>query len=74
MGQDRSVGDRFNALDLSSGARGLAAGVRVQATPGHTSEDISVLVETPRGIVAVVGDLFESRTDATDESLGAAKP
>jgi glyoxylase-like metal-dependent hydrolase (beta-lactamase superfamily II) len=68
MGQDRSVGDAFSALDFSGGPCTIAAGVRVQATPGHTSEDISVLVETPEGLVAVTGDLFEDVDDSGEET------
>jgi glyoxylase-like metal-dependent hydrolase (beta-lactamase superfamily II) len=62
-GQDRSVGDQFSSLDLANGPVVITAGVRVVATPGHTSEDISVLVDTDRGLVAVVGDLFENGAD-----------
>ncbi len=36
----------------------LAPGVSVVPTPGHTASCCSVLVETARGTVAVVGDLF----------------
>src|SRR4030088_867291 len=60
MGEDRSVGDRFESLDFSLGPVTVADGVQIIATPGHTSEDISVLVTTERGVVAIVGDLFEN--------------
>jgi glyoxylase-like metal-dependent hydrolase (beta-lactamase superfamily II) len=63
-GADRSVGDHFSSLDLSHGPVAVTVGVRVVATPGHTSEDISVLVDTDRGVVAIVGDLFENGVDA----------
>ena len=43
----------------------LAEDVWVMATPGHTSEDISVLVKTKGGTVAVVGDLFWSNQSAS---------
>jgi glyoxylase-like metal-dependent hydrolase (beta-lactamase superfamily II) len=61
MGRDRSVRDEFRPLDLPLE---LTPEVRVVATPGHTPEDLSVLVRTPRGVVAIVGDLFESASDA----------
>ena len=60
---DRSVADRFTPLDLSRGRLQIALDIEIVATPGHTSEDISVLVRTDRGVVAIVGDLFESGTD-----------
>jgi len=43
-----------------------AGPVTVMATPGHTDHDLSVLVRTDAGEVAVVGDLFEYGRDAED--------
>jgi glyoxylase-like metal-dependent hydrolase (beta-lactamase superfamily II) len=43
--------------------------VRVIATPGHTSQDISVIVKTSIGVVAIVGDLFECEDDLKTNSL-----
>ena len=40
--------------------------VDVISTPGHTLEDVSVKVKTPKGIVAIVGDLFEYEGDYQD--------
>ncbi|XP_036367191.1 metallo-beta-lactamase domain-containing protein 1 isoform X1 [Octopus sinensis] len=38
--------------------------VEVIATPGHTGEDVSVIVKsTPLGVVAITGDLFECQED-----------
>jgi glyoxylase-like metal-dependent hydrolase (beta-lactamase superfamily II) len=62
-GQDRAVGDEFSSLDLSHGSVTVTAGVQLVATPGHTSEDISVLVQTERGVVAIAGDVFENGAD-----------
>jgi glyoxylase-like metal-dependent hydrolase (beta-lactamase superfamily II) len=42
--------------------------ISVLNTPGHSIEDVSVLIKTPNGLVAVTGDLFEKETDAQDES------
>ena len=39
------------------------------ATPGHTKQDVSVIVRVSGGIVAVVGDLFESADDLEQEEL-----
>lgn len=38
---------------------------QVLSTPGHSSQDISVLVHTDSGIVVVAGDLFENEEDLT---------
>jgi glyoxylase-like metal-dependent hydrolase (beta-lactamase superfamily II) len=40
----------------------------VMLTPGHTDHDLSVIVETSLGIVAVVGDLFEYEGDWNDNA------
>jgi glyoxylase-like metal-dependent hydrolase (beta-lactamase superfamily II) len=67
-GGDRSVGDRYARLDYSTGPIRLTDDVSIMPTPGHTSEDISVLVTTPCGLVAIVGDLFEHADDSDDGS------
>uniref|UniRef100_A0A1B6MPN7 Metallo-beta-lactamase domain-containing protein n=1 Tax=Graphocephala atropunctata TaxID=36148 RepID=A0A1B6MPN7_9HEMI len=44
--------------------------VSVLPTPGHTSEDVTVLVKTrDYGTVAVTGDLFEREEDLSEPSL-----
>jgi glyoxylase-like metal-dependent hydrolase (beta-lactamase superfamily II) len=65
--QDRSVGDAFKELDYSAGPLEITADISVAWTPGHTSEDISLLVTTDHGVVAIVGDIFENG-DTSDES------
>lgn len=67
LGQDQAQGNRFTALDLSAEPVALLPGVQVLATPGHTSEDISLLVQTERDAVAVAGDVFENG-DPSDRS------
>ncbi|XP_072763161.1 metallo-beta-lactamase domain-containing protein 1 isoform X2 [Anoplolepis gracilipes] len=51
----------------------LCSGVKVIATPGHTVEDITVLVETTRDgektLFAVTGDLFEKEEDILEPSI-----
>lgn len=37
-------------------------------TPGHTEHDLSVIVETAEGTVAIVGDPFEHEGDDLDGS------
>ncbi|XP_045479772.1 metallo-beta-lactamase domain-containing protein 1 [Harmonia axyridis] len=44
--------------------------VKVLPTPGHTMEDVSLLVETKnKGCIAITGDLFEREEDIIDESI-----
>lgn len=43
--------------------------VEVIPTPGHTLQDVSVIVKTEEGIVAVTGDLFENEQDLKNDSI-----
>ncbi|KAM0728172.1 Metallo-beta-lactamase domain-containing protein 1 [Formica fusca] len=51
----------------------LCPGVKVIATPGHTAEDVTVLVETTKDgekmLFAVTGDLFEKEDDILEPSI-----
>lgn len=65
-----STGDLYTYHDFASGSPYLIDNkVQVIATPGHTSCDVSVVVKTRTGVVAVVGDLFECAEDLEDEKL-----
>lgn len=47
--------------------------VKIVPTPGHTLQDVSVIVKTRnRGIVAITGDLFENETDLEDDNIWKA--
>ncbi|KAK5644201.1 hypothetical protein RI129_008046 [Pyrocoelia pectoralis] len=43
--------------------------VSVIATPGHTLQDVTVLVKNVNGLTAIVGDLFENEKDLEDERI-----
>ncbi|XP_067008444.1 metallo-beta-lactamase domain-containing protein 1 isoform X3 [Anabrus simplex] len=43
--------------------------VKVVPTPGHTLADVSVIVNTNEGIIAVTGDLFEREEDIAEPYL-----
>lgn len=43
--------------------------LQIISTPGHTEQDVSVIVRTTQGTFAIVGDLFESKNDLEDESI-----
>ena len=43
--------------------------IEVIPTPGHTARDVSVIVKTKQGVVAIVGDLFECAEDLENENL-----
>jgi glyoxylase-like metal-dependent hydrolase (beta-lactamase superfamily II) len=42
--------------------------IAVIATPGHTDHDLSVLVRTREGVVAIAGDTFEYEADELDNA------
>lgn len=53
-------GDVFYLADdlLIKGERQLTPNVRLLATPGHTDQCLTVLVNTDQGVIAIAGDLF----------------
>lgn len=72
VGDQRCKGDYFE-FDILKGNKSISLthGVELVFTPGHTDNDVSVVVHNvdKLGTVAVVGDLFESQLDLEDESL-----
>ncbi len=63
-GFDISRGDLYTIHGFGAGKPYvLADGLEVFPTPGHTGEDVSLMVSTPNGKVAIVGDLFEDEHD-----------
>ena len=55
------VGCSYPAGSLAMGENGNF--LKIINTPGHSGQDLSVLVRTKKGNVAVVGDLFWSKED-----------
>jgi|WetSurMetagenome_2_1015567.scaffolds.fasta_scaffold192299_2 glyoxylase-like metal-dependent hydrolase (beta-lactamase superfamily II) len=72
VSQDIAQGDIYTPHDFSAAPYPLAEGIEVIATPGHSGQDVSVIVQAAEGVVAIVGDLFEREEDLTDESLWRA--
>ncbi|XP_015187930.1 PREDICTED: metallo-beta-lactamase domain-containing protein 1 isoform X1 [Polistes dominula] len=78
VGHSVQHGDLFYEENLKNEEYILCDGVKVLATPGHTSEDITVLVQTningQSSCVAITGDLFEKEEDIVNpliwKSLG----
>ncbi|XP_046829562.1 metallo-beta-lactamase domain-containing protein 1 isoform X2 [Vespa velutina] len=78
VGHSVQHGDLFYEENLKNEEYILCEGVKVLATPGHTSEDITVLVQTNingrSSCVAITGDLFEKEEDIVNpliwKSLG----
>lgn len=70
---DISKGDLYTSHPFARGERyTIDHDVEVIATPGHTSQDVSVVVRTPTGVHVIAGDLFESEEDLADEDLWRA--
>lgn len=57
---EEKKGDRFKLSEdlLLKGEKKLTKNVTLIATPGHTDQCMTVLVQTQKGIVAIAGDLF----------------
>jgi len=73
VGFDIFQSDVYTPHDFRSGLElNIAEGITVKPTPGHTTEDISVFVETNDGLIAIAGDLFENKDDLDDESIWLA--
>lgn len=66
---DVSNGDTYTFHNFARESFKIDEEVEVIATPGHTMQDVSVLVKTSEGLVAVAGDLFERKEDLVDEQL-----
>lgn len=68
---DISQRDEYRFFDLfrQGQAYVIDEELQVHPTPGHSGRDLSVLVKTDEGIVAVTGDLFERKEDLENDSL-----
>lgn len=77
VGTSVSHGESFYLHDFAAAAGSadgdyiIDEGVCVRATPGHTLDSVSVLVEAAdvAPSVAIVGDLFERAEDVFDENV-----
>ncbi|XP_046659472.1 metallo-beta-lactamase domain-containing protein 1 [Homalodisca vitripennis] len=71
VGFSISYKDQYKLHPFESGEEyKIDEDITILPTPGHTSDDITVLVRTSHyGIVAVAGDLFEREEDLNDPSL-----
>ncbi len=62
VSSDICRGDSYTIHDFSH-PYVIDEDVQVILTPGHTGQDVSVIVRTTPGVVAVAGDLFENEDD-----------
>jgi glyoxylase-like metal-dependent hydrolase (beta-lactamase superfamily II) len=72
VSQDIAQGDIYLPHDFSAAPYPLIEGVDVISTPGHSGQDVSVMVRGEAGVTAIVGDLFEREEDLLEESLWRA--
>jgi len=60
----------FEILDIQETTNTeIAKDVRIIETPGHTPGSISVLVDTPKGLVAIIGDTAMTRFEYEKREL-----
>ncbi|EFA02021.1 metallo-beta-lactamase domain-containing protein 1 [Tribolium castaneum] len=65
-----SSGDKYFEHDFTSGQEYVVSDkVTVIPTPGHTMQDVSVIVRSCNGVVAITGDLFEKEEDLRDDRI-----
>lgn len=71
VGCDISRDDTYMNNELKSGVPYiLNSDIEVIHTPGHTGNDISVIVRnTPLGTIVVTGDLFEREDDIEENAI-----
>ncbi|XP_019868795.1 metallo-beta-lactamase domain-containing protein 1 [Aethina tumida] len=70
VGFDVSHTDQYYDHDFKNGEEYVInQDVKVIPTPGHTSQDVTVLVYTPDGMYAITGDLFECEADLEDDQI-----
>jgi glyoxylase-like metal-dependent hydrolase (beta-lactamase superfamily II) len=70
LSYDVCKGDVYTFHDFAHGqSYRIDDAVEVIPTPGHTKDDISVVVETCDATFAIVGDLFENEADRDNEDL-----
>jgi glyoxylase-like metal-dependent hydrolase (beta-lactamase superfamily II) len=69
VSHDVSKGDLYTSHDFARGPYRIDDDVDVVATPGHTAQDVSVVVRTTRGTYVVAGDLFECAEDLEHDEL-----
>jgi len=70
VGFDYSLGDLYTLHDFASGhPLEIDHNIKIIPTPGHTGQDVSLLLTWNNALWAIAGDLFESRADLEDESL-----
>jgi len=70
LSYDVCRGDLYTFHDFAHGQPYIIdENIEVIPTPGHTTQDISVIVKTKQGVIAIVGDLFECAADLEDEAL-----
>ncbi|XP_052783682.1 metallo-beta-lactamase domain-containing protein 1-like [Mya arenaria] len=70
ISHDICIGDTYVLHDFKQGIPyEIDDDVEVISTPGHTSCDVSVNVQTDKGQVCIAGDLFERLEDMEDYTL-----
>jgi glyoxylase-like metal-dependent hydrolase (beta-lactamase superfamily II) len=57
----------WNGVDYSTKPVALHPSIRIQPTPGHSYDSLTVFVETQEGVVAICGDVFWWENDTQSD-------
>ncbi|XP_071482065.1 metallo-beta-lactamase domain-containing protein 1-like [Diadema antillarum] len=70
VGWDICHGDHYTSHSFSEGnPYEISSELVLMPTPGHTHNDVSLVVKDGPKVVVIAGDLFESEADLSDPSL-----
>lgn len=57
----------WKGVDYDTNPKSLHESIRIQATPGHTYDSLTIFVTTEEGVVAICGDVFWWKGDTQSD-------
>jgi len=59
--------ESWNGIDYTTTMPTMPEGIRIEKTPGHTYDSLTIFVDTEEGVVAICGDLMWYEGDTRSE-------
>lgn len=63
----------WDGVDYDTKPRALHEAIKIQSTPGHSYDSLTVFVETKEGVVAICGDVFWWKDDIQSDVYATDK-